>query len=98
MKIFAIEVTDTGNVVWVGPADHALQACARAAREGNPNVGPFAPYHGSTQDDFDLKHLVLNAYDVSALGEHATLGHLQANADELDEDRQVGTFAARYED
>ena len=98
MKRYAIEVADTGDVVWLGIADDALKACTCAAREGNPNVGPFVPYSGSTQDDFDLKHLVLNVYDVSALSEHATLALFQANADELDEPRMVGTFAARYED
>lgn len=98
MKHFAVVVADTSSVVWVGTADNALKACARAAHEGNPDVGPFVPYSGSTQDDFDLKHLVLNVYDVSALSEHATLARFQANADELDEDQMVGTFAARYED
>jgi hypothetical protein len=97
-RSFAVDVVDTGEIVWVGTADDALSACARAAREGNPNVGPFAPYYSSTEDDYDLRHLVLNVYDVSALGEHATLVHLQANTDELDENRLVGTFAARYED
>jgi len=97
MKHFAVLVADTGDVVWVGTADHGLQACSRAAREGNPDVGPFAPHSGSIQDDFELKHLVLNVYDVSSLGERATLAHLQAS-DELDENLFVGTFAARCED
>lgn len=98
MKRYAIEVADTGDVVWLGNAEDAMTACTRAAREGNPNVGPFVPHVGSTQDDYDLKHLVLNVYDVSDLDEGATLTDLQTHGAELDEDRQVGTFAARYED
>lgn len=98
MKRYAIEVADTGDVVWLGTADDALKACTRAAREGNPNVGPFVPYVGSTQDDYDLKHLVLNVFDVSDLDEGATLTDLQTRGTGLGEDRQVGTFAARYED
>ena len=98
MKRYAIEVADTGDVVWLGIADDALKACTQAAREGNPNVGPFVPYSGSTQDDYDLKHLVLNVYDVSDLDGGTTLTDLQTHGAELDEDLQVGTFAARYED
>lgn len=98
MKTYAIEVVDTGDVVWVGQANDALTACASAAREGNHAVGAFRPHFGSTHDDFDLNHLVLNVYDVSALGERITLENLRANANELDEDRLVGTFAAHYED
>lgn len=98
MKHFAVLVADLGDVVWAGMADHALHACSLAARAGNPDVGPFAPHFGSTQDDFALRHLVLNVYDVSSLGEGTTLAHLQANDDELGESLFVGTFAARYED
>ena len=98
MKHFAVMVADLGDVVWVGMADHALQACSFAARAGNPDVGPFASYSGSTQDDFAFRYLVLNVYDVSSLGERATLAHLRANEDELDESLFVSTFAARYEE
>jgi hypothetical protein len=98
MNRFAIEVVDTGEIAWAGAADDALKACARAAREGNPNVGPFVPFSGSTQDDFDLKHLVVNVYDISDLSDRATRENLNANGSVLDQNRLVGTFAARYED
>ena len=88
---------DTGEIAGVGTADDAPKACALAAR-GNPNLGVFVPHFGSQRDDFDLKHLVVNVYDVSDLGDRATREHVDANGSVLDENRLVGTFAARYED
>lgn len=98
VKRFAVTVVDTGAVVWVGDAENALRACALAARAGNPDVGPFFSHFGSHADDFDLQHLVLNAYDVTALEAGATRDFLSTHDDLLTEDLLAGTFAARYDD
>jgi hypothetical protein len=96
MKQFAVIVSNTGQLVWVGKASSGSDACYQAAKEGNENVGMFSSFPSRESDDFEMTHLVLTAYDVSSLGDRANLAFLSENDSEMTEAMITGTFAALY--
>jgi hypothetical protein len=90
MKRFKVVVTDTGQDVWSGEAEHALDAAERAVRGAHANVGRFVAYSFGKGGEFDLRHLVVRVYDCELL----------AAGDPTDPDTAgfLGTYAARYLD
>lgn len=90
MKRFKVVVTDTGQEVWSGEAEHPLDAAERAVRGTHANVGRFVAYSFGRGGEFDLRHLVVSVYDAPLLA--------AADPNDPDAARLIGTYAARYLD
>lgn len=99
MRQFAVVVTDTGHLAWVGPAKSSADACGRAVKARNEPVGPFRPSDAALARHEDgIAHLTLSVYDVSNLNSN-DMTNLQQGFDDrsLTLVDLVGCFTAEYD-